>query len=58
MLASVSQKLGLEGSVGVADIHEIGAVMTNRKLIAGIQFSHFTVRIFKRISAYLNSSID
>lgn len=43
LLTSVSGKLGLEGFVGVADDQEIASVMTNRKLIAGIQFAHFSV---------------
>lgn len=43
LLTSVTGKLGLDGFVGVTDSQEIAAVMTNRKLIAGIQFSHFSV---------------
>lgn len=40
LLAVVSEKLQLDGFVGVENENEIAAVMTNQKLIAGIEFKH------------------
>lgn len=38
LMAIVARNLELDGFIGVANEQEIGTVMTNQKLIAGIQF--------------------